>query len=387
MARGASAPFAGEPRKAGGRNVRVLMSGGGTAGHIYPALTVAERLVAEGHDVLYVGTPEGLESRLVPEAGIAFEGLRARGYDRSRPLSLISSSALMLGSTLRARALIRRFSADVVAGFGGYVSIPVGAGAALRRTPLALFEQNSVPGMANTFLSRWARVVGVTYDSSASYLKHPERALLTGNPVRTEVLAGDRVVGRSALGLPEGVRVVLVFGGSRGARQINSAMVAGAPRLLEAPDLHVVHVAGPKEFEAVSTGVQEAAIDNARYHVVDYIDEMGSALAAADLVIARAGATSIAEITALGRPAVLVPYPYATDDHQTLNAEAVVAAGGARLVPDSEATSPEFIELVSSLMEDDEARATMAAASAGLGRRTAAELVEKTILETVSQHA
>jgi UDP-N-acetylglucosamine--N-acetylmuramyl-(pentapeptide) pyrophosphoryl-undecaprenol N-acetylglucosamine transferase len=343
---------------------------------------VADRLVAAGHEVLYVGTPDGLESRLVPDAGLRFTGLAARGYDRSKPSTLVTSSAGIAASTGRARSVIQDFGADVVVGFGGYVSLPVGTAAVMKRTPLVLFEQNSVPGMANVFLSRWARAVGVTYPISAEHLKHPKRAVVTGNPVRAEVLAGTRSEGRAALGVPEDARMLLVFGGSRGARRINTATVALAPELLAAPDVHVVHVAGPTEYDSVAEEVAASSLDEGRYHVHEYIHSMGSAIAAADLTVARAGATSIAELTALGSPAVLVPYPYATDDHQTLNARAVVEAGGALLVPDSDVDSSTFHESIMNLLDDEGARATMASASAALGRPDAAERVERLILDT-----
>jgi len=347
-------------------------------------LATADRLAASGHDVLYVGTPEGLESRLATEAGVEFAGLPARGYDRSRPTTLITSSTLMAGSTMRARGLISEFAPDVVVGFGGYVSIPVGAGAVLKRKPLVLCEQNSVPGMANVFLSRWARSVGITYEDSAHYLKHSARAVLTGNPVREEVLQGDRHEGRTALGIPADARMLLVFGGSRGARRINEAMVEASGELLSSTDLYVVHVAGASEYDAVADSIASTGVDQKRYLVRDYIHSMGSAIAAADLVLARAGATSIAELTALGKPATLVPYPYATDDHQTLNAQAVVDAGGALLLADADVTSTAIISSVSSLMDDPSARATMAAASAKLGRRDAVERVERLILDAAS---
>lgn len=331
---------------------------------------MAEELRAGGRDeVLFIGTPDGLEARLVPEAGVAFVGLPAKGFDRSRPLSLVTALFVLAASTIRAHRMLGRERPAVVAGFGGYVSIPVGLAAVMRGVPLVLHEQNSVPGLANRVLSRWAHAVGITYEGSARHLHRPGRAALTGNPVRRAVLAADRRQGRQLLGVPDEATMLLVFGGSRGARHINNAVVAGGARLLAADDVHVVHVAGREEVESVRGALERAGLpDTGRYHVLDYLDDMGSALAAADLVLSRAGATSIAEITALGRPAILVPYPHATDDHQTLNARAVVDAGAGRLVADADLDDPSFIETVTSLLGDPKARATMAAASAALGR-------------------
>ena len=356
--------------------MRVLVSGGGTAGHIYPALTVAARLEAEGHSVTFAGTPDGSEARLAHEAGIEFRGLEARGFDRARPLTFVTSTAVVLASTFRARRLLRETGAAVVLGFGGYVSLPVGLAAVLTRVPLVLHEQNSVPGLANRVLSRWARAVGVTYESSLKHLAHPERGVLTGNPVRDAVLAADRDRGRAAFGAPEEAVVLLVFGGSRGAQHINDTLVEMAAALMEIPSLRVVHVAGRIEAASVAARVRDAlGGDEPRYQVVEYIDAMGDAIAAADAVVARAGATSIAEITAIGRAAVLVPYPYATDDHQTLNARAVSQAGGAEVVPDSELGTSRFAEAVMRLVTEPKRRSAMAAASARVARRDATERV------------
>lgn len=273
-----------------------------------------------------------------------------------------------------------------MAGFGGYVSIPVGMAAVLTRTPLVLLEQNSVPGMANRLLSRWARAVGITYASSGQMFAIPDRAVLTGNPVRSSVLSAERARGRSGLDLPDDAVVLLVFGGSRGARHINRAIVAHHETLLADPAVHIVHVAGRGEVTEVRKAAGLApdmrTDGSGRYRVYDYIEDMGSVLAAADLVLARAGATSIAEITALGRPAVLVPYPFATDDHQTTNARALVEAGGAVMVPDHDLDAPEFVGMLTALLADADCRATMAAASSALGRPDAARSVACLIEET-----
>ena len=343
---------------------------------MYPALTVAGILAAERDEVLFVGTPDGLEARLVPEAGVAFRGLTARGFNRSRPWTLVTSSVRIATSTIRAWIWFGADRPDVVVGFGGYVSIPVGLAAVLRGVPLVLHEQNSVPGLANRVLSRWASGVGVTYEESRSRLAHPERVEMTGNPVRPAVSSADRSGGRATLGLPQDARVLVVFGGSRGARHLNSAIVALRDRLLGLDDLHVIHIAGKAEGETVRTALASAGGDgDGRWRVLDYLEDMGSALAAADLVVARAGATSIAEITVLGLPAVLVPYPYATDDHQTKNAATMVAHGAAELVADSELDGERFGDIVLAILEDAAVRDTMSDASRALGKPDAAQCV------------
>lgn len=317
-----------------------------------------------------------MEARLVPEAGIAFRPLAAAGFDRSRPWTLATSSLRLAASTLTAWRWLGSLRPDVVLGFGGYVSIPVGLAAVVRGVPLVLHEQNSVPGLANRMLSRWASAVGVTYEDSIPLLAHPERAILTGNPVRPTVLESRRSAGRAALSVEPDAKVLLAFGGSRGARHLNSALIQIRARLLEVPNLVVVHVAGAAETAGVRAALSDAGGDaGGRWRVLDYLDDMGSALAACDLVVARAGATSIAEMTALGVPAVLVPYPYATDDHQTKNAAAMVSHGAAELVTDEDLDDERFGDVVTGLLTEDERRASMAAASRVLGRPDAAERV------------
>jgi UDP-N-acetylglucosamine--N-acetylmuramyl-(pentapeptide) pyrophosphoryl-undecaprenol N-acetylglucosamine transferase len=346
-------------------------------------LTVADLLAESGRDeVLFVGTPDGLEARLVPEAGVAFRAIASKGFDRGNPLTLVTSSVRILWSVLSAVALLVRHRADVVVGFGGYVSLPVGIAAVITGTPLVLHEQNSVPGLANRILSRWATAVGVTYESSIKHLKRPERASITGNPVRAAVLDADRAAGRRALSLAPDAIVLLVFGGSRGAKHLNEGLARLWPALAEESRLQVVHVAGTLDAASVAESMAEALADPAgRYRLHDYIERMGDAIAAADVVVARAGATSIAEITAIGRAAVLVPYPYATEDHQTLNARAVSAGGGAIVVPDDQIERDVFDSAVLGLVRDTAKRETMARASSALGRPDAgarvAEMVRK----------
>jgi UDP-N-acetylglucosamine--N-acetylmuramyl-(pentapeptide) pyrophosphoryl-undecaprenol N-acetylglucosamine transferase len=352
---------------------------------VYPALAVAERLGAGPDEVLYVGTPNGLEARLVASAGIPFRAIEAAGYDRARPITLLTSVFTLVASSVKALGVLAKFRPQVVIGFGGYVSIPVALAAILRGIPLVLHEQNSVPGMANRFLARWAAAVGVTYEESSARFPRTTRIDVTGNPVRADVLSADREKGRAALGVSAKDTVLLVFGGSRGARHLNTALVAIRDKLLAISNLRVVHVAGAAEATAVRTALESAGAGEGRWDVLEYIEDMGTMLAASDLVLARAGATSIAEITALGLPSVLVPYPYATDDHQTRNAMTAVDRGAAVLVADSELDSRRFPDAVVGLLGDPGLRATMAAASHALGRPDAADRVVRLAREVAGE--
>jgi UDP-N-acetylglucosamine--N-acetylmuramyl-(pentapeptide) pyrophosphoryl-undecaprenol N-acetylglucosamine transferase len=346
-------------------------------------LTVAEQLRDEEHsDVAFVGAPDSLEARLASEAGIDFIAVRAKGFDRSRPTTFISAAITTAVSLFGCMRLIATWRPDVVIGFGGYVSLPLGLAAAMSGVPLVLHEQNAVPGLANRVLSRWARVVCVTYPASISRLRHPRRAVVTGNPVRPQVASASRDAGRKALGIRKADRVLLVFGGSRGARHINEAVLELYERLKEIAKLKVVHIAGPCEVEAVTARLAEVAKGEASWwQVHDYIPDIGDALAASDLVVCRAGATTLAELAMLGRPAVLVPYPFATEDHQARNAEALVEAGAASLIVDSYLDEPGFGDEVVSLLKKPAVLKRMGEAAASLARPLAAYAIVEAALE------
>lgn len=358
--------------------MRVLVSGGGTAGHIYPALAVS-RLVAsrDGDAVAFVGAPGSLEERLAGEAGLRFLSVRAQGWDRAKPLTFVTGVFTAIGSLARCMALLRHERIDVVCGFGGFVSLPLGLAAVLRRVPLVIHEQNAVPGLTNKVLARWARTVCLTYPDSSSDLRPGVRTVVTGNPVRSSVLAADRATGRSAFGVGETDTLLLVFGGSRGARHLNSATVELYSRLSQVEGLRVVQIAGPSEAATVRDALSRAAGGAVPpwWSVREYVDGMGDLIAAADLVVSRSGATTLAELSVLAKAMVLVPYPYATDDHQTRNAEPFVSVGGARVVADADLDEPEFAEAVIGLLRDPRERAVMAERSGTLGRQHAAEAV------------
>lgn len=357
--------------------MRIVLSGGGTAGHINPALAVAEVLSARGHEVLYAGTPKGVESRLVPAAGIPFKAFEAQGFNRNHPLTLPQALIKIEKSTKAASRWFASERPDVVVGFGGYVCIPVARAAEKAGIPVVVHEQNSVMGMANKYLARRAAAVCLTYEHAATALSEGERArvVITGNPVRRSVFDATRQAGRAAFGIPEDARMLLVTGGSLGARHINTALCELKDDLLAYPDLHIVHVTGPKELATVKTELALSEQQAARWKVVGYTDQMGLAMAACDAIVSRAGATSLAEISARAIPALLVPFPFATEDHQTMNARACVDAGAAVMVPDAEVEGPRFASLLKELIEDGAMRERMREAARAQKTRDAAGML------------
>ncbi len=361
----------------------VVLSGGGTAGHINPALALAEVLRDRGCQVEYAGTPQGVEARLVPQAGVSFTPFEASGFNRTRPATIVKGVSKIMRSTKEAKRWFERIKPDVVVGFGGYVSIPVARAANALGIPVVIHEQNSVMGMANKYLAKKAAAVCLTYQHSASAVADKNKIHLTGNPVRSSVLRASRDAGRAMFDMADGESMLLVFGGSLGARHINEAVAAMKDELLAREGLHVVHITGPKEFDRVSEELALSPEQQKRWHVLGYQDRMGENLAAADVIVSRAGATSLAEISALAIPALLVPYPHATEDHQTTNARAYVDAGCAFMMPDAELASEEFRQKVRTLLDDADVRASMTKAAREQKTADAAHVLADVVMGVV----
>ena len=363
----------------------IVLSGGGTAGHINPALALSEVLESRGCEVYFAGTPHGVESRLVPQAGLPFKAFEASGFNRSHPLTIISGVAKIAKSTRAAQRWFSEVKPDVVVGFGWYVSIPVARASEKMGIPVVIHEQNSVMGMANKYLAKKASAVCLTYEHSARDVVGASCVRVTGNPVRSSVIEARRDEGRSLLGIPDEARMLLVFGGSLGARHINEAVVAMKDELLSREDLHVVHITGPKELESVKGALDLTPQEAERWHVMGYQDRMGETLAAADAIVSRAGATSLAEISARAIPALLVPFPFATEDHQTTNARAYVEAGCAYMMADADVMSDEFRRKVCTLVDDGEVRASMTRAARAQKTADAASILADVVMEAAGK--
>ena len=360
--------------------MRIVLSGGGTAGHINPALALAETLEEQGHEVFYAGTPQGVEARLVKEAGLPFKAFEASGFDRAHPLTLPKALRTIQKSTKRAKEWFAEIKPDVVVAFGGYVCVPVSRAAEALGIPLVIHEQNSVMGMANAYLSKGAAQVALTYEVAGEQVADKSKIVITGNPVRKSIFASTREAGRAYLGIPEDALMLLVFGGSLGARHLNSAIASLKDRLLAVDDLYIMHVTGPKELETVEAALDLREAERARYQVLGYQDHMGEAMAACDMVVSRAGATSLAEISARRIPALLVPFPYATADHQTTNAKAYVERGAALMIADADVESDEFATQVFDLIGSETLRDSMRKAAATFETQDAAAKLADVVL-------
>lgn len=337
-------------------------------------MAVAAELRASGAEVSFLGTRERIEAELVPAAGYEIDFLKVRGIDRGNPLRAAVAAVEAAAAVGTAVKAIRRRRADVVVGGGGFVAGPAGLAAVLRRTPLVLTEADSHLGLANRLLAARARRVCLAFPIAG---RDGPRYEVTGRPVPAAVLSADRGAARERFGVAAGDRCLLAMGGSQGARSINEcALAAFAERT--GRDFHVVHVSGRRDFEALEERLA-AAPHRERYTLLAYEPDLGDGLAACDLVVGRSGG-SIFELTAAGRPAVLVPYPHAAAGHQEGNAAWMAEAGAATVIADAELNAERLANEVSSLFEDAPRLAAMAAASAGLAMPDAARRIADEVL-------
>lgn len=355
---------------------RVIISGGGTGGHIYPAITIARAIAdIEPTEFLYVGSKIGLENTLIPNEGIPFVTIDVRGLERKISFRNLVTLGKTAGSLIKAEHIIHKFKPDVVIGTGGFVCGPVLLAASLSGIPTLVQEQNVIPGVTNTILSRFVKCVALGYEEAAERFKRKDILVYTGNPVRKDILTGTKDHGRALLGLDPDKFTLLVAGGSRGARSINNAMIEVHRYFRDSKDIQILHVTGDHEYDRV-VGQLEGIDGKGRYgegsHIIPYLHHMPEALAAADLAVYRAGAVGLAELTVRGLPAILIPYPYAAEDHQRYNAQALVMCGAAKMILDKMLTGRELLEEIVHLKNDPEALKRMAQASKSKGRPQAA---------------
>lgn len=350
--------------------MRVLFAGGGTGGHLYPGIAVADELRRrDGSTVVsFVGTARGLESRVIPALGLPLDLIRSAGLKGKSLTALLRGLALLPLSALDAWRVISARRPDVVVGVGGYSSGPVLLLAALRRIPTLLMEQNTAPGFTNRTLASWVRAAAVSYDETLQYF--PGTGFVSGNPVRQAFLqtaeAADERADRERV-------AVLIVGGSQGARAVNDALMTAAPRLAAAgARLAVTHQTGERDLARVREAYTAAGLDAT---VEAFFHDMPARMRAADLVVARAGASTLAELTVLGRASVLVPLPTATDDHQRKNARVLEAAGAADVVEERDLGDGRLADRVLALAADPARRSAMAARARALGKPDAAARV------------
>jgi UDP-N-acetylglucosamine--N-acetylmuramyl-(pentapeptide) pyrophosphoryl-undecaprenol N-acetylglucosamine transferase len=360
--------------------LRILIAGGGTGGHIFPALAVARALVSRhGAEILMVGTPRGLESRLIPEAGFNLKLIEVGPLNSVSLLTKVRTVAELPRSVFTCKRLIREFNPGAVLGVGGYASGPAMAAALLLKIPTMAFEPNAMPGLANRLIGKRVQASAINFPGAAKWFRHAE---LTGVPVRAEFFS---------LAPPPEPSIapphLLIFGGSQGARILNTQMPRVIPALLDdVPGLTVLHQSGLRNFEVTEAAYKESGADPARCEVRPFLNDMAEQFSRAHLVVSRSGASTVGEEAAAGKPALLVPFALAADEHQRRNAEAMQAAGAAVMLLESDLEVPgKLLETLVGLLRSPDRLASMSAAARAQAHPGAAERIADRLAQMAGQ--
>ncbi|MGX7109316.1 undecaprenyldiphospho-muramoylpentapeptide beta-N-acetylglucosaminyltransferase [Facklamia miroungae] len=365
---------------------RIVLSGGGTGGHIYPALALYRALKTKGDiEVLYIGTNKGLESKLVPQEGIPFEAVEITGLKRSLSIDNLKLIYKLFNSTRKAKKLIRDFQPDIVLGTGGYVCGPVLLAASRLKIPTMIHEQNSVAGITNKFLARFVNRIAVCFEEAESQFgKYQNKVVLTGNPRGQEVIATPRIPNglSEQFGLRDDQPTVLVFGGSRGAPAINQAGIKALENWLAA-NYQVIIATGQSHFQQLEHEALGRINNSTNVRIVPYIDNMPSVFQAIDLVVCRAGATTLTELTALGLPSILIPSPYVTNNHQEHNALSLVNQNAAVMIKEQDLNGQTLFEAVNNKMLEPKSLEAMGKAAAKIGIGDASERIIQVMNEII----
>ena len=371
--------------------MKVLLTGGGTGGHIYPALAVARRLeeIEPELELLYVGTKRGLESTIVPKEGIPFKAIEIEGFKRKLNFEgikyNIKSVGLFLKSIREAKKIIREFKPDVVLGTGGYVSAPICYAAAREGIATVVHEQNSFLGLTNKFLIRFVDKLAISFEDIYEQAeKYHEKVIFTGNPRAQELASAKKSTTKEIFGLDTSKPIVLVLGGSRGAERINQAIVEAYPKLIDR-DYQLLIVTGENHYEKVvnQLNTYSPLVENKNIVVKPYINNIIEVLQHSSLLVSRSGATTIAEITSLGLPSILIPSPYVTDDHQTKNAMSLVKNDAALLLTEKDLNGVYFINTLDYLMSDQRKLAEMSKKSKELATPLATDQLIQLMLDEI----
>ena len=372
--------------------MRFVIASGGTGGHIYPALAIARALERQDATatILFVGTGHGLESELVPHAGYPLQTIHLYGFQRRISWRNLQNVFWTVRSLWEVRKILREFRPDAVIGTGGYVCGPVVWSAASAGIPTLIQEQNAFPGVTNRILSRVVDVAAVGYPEAApKFAGHKARVVVTGNPVREDLLQETREESCRHFGLRPELPVLLITGGSQGARSINQAALAVHRRWAGKKEVQILHITGQTDYNNIIHMLQAEGLPvhdgEAGRIVVPYLHEMPKALAAARLVVSRAGAIGLAELTLRGIPAILIPYPFASENHQEINARALEKNGAAVVIRDSELTGELLTATVEKLIADSEKLRSMAAAAAAMGTPRAADEIAALVFDLLNR--
>lgn len=367
--------------------MKVLLSGGGTGGHIYPALALMNRMkeLNPETEFLYVGTERGMESAIVPKAGVPFKSVEIQGLRRSLSLENVKTVYLLFKSISKSKEIIREFAPDIVIGTGGYVCAPVLYAASRLNIPTIIHEQNSVAGITNKFLARYVSKICLCFeDARSDFSKYDEKIVFTGNPRAQEVAQIQEKTSLEEYGLKNECPTVLIFGGSRGAAKINQSLSEAMP-LFEDKPYQAILVTGEQHYEKIYSQINALDHSLTNVKIVPYVEKMPALFKNVDLVVCRSGATTLTELTALGIPSILIPSPYVTNNHQFKNAQSLEKKGAAVIIQEEELSKDTIFKMVHSLMRDKDKRKSMAEEARTLGVPDAADRLISVIKETVTE--
>ncbi|UOF92874.1 undecaprenyldiphospho-muramoylpentapeptide beta-N-acetylglucosaminyltransferase [Fodinisporobacter ferrooxydans] len=369
--------------------MRVIVTGGGTGGHIFPALALARHIkeMEPDSEFLYIGTEKGLEHDIVPKAGLPFQTIEVMGLKRKLGIDTIRTFIVLRRGLSQAKRLLREFKPDVVIGTGGYVCAPVVYTAAKMKIPTVIHEQNAIPGLTNKMLARYASVVAVSFPDSEKYFKRAKRVVISGNPRASEFRRLPADVAKeslSALHLQSDKKTVLVVGGSRGARPINEAVISMLQKIEKEKKFQLLYVTGQVHYEQIKEACRQAGIGDSDWiSIQPFLYDMPKVLSAVDVIVGRAGATSLAEITSIGVPSILIPSPYVANNHQFFNANWLVEHGAALLIPEAELNGERLYQEICKIVGSAAVAGKMADQSRDLGYPHAAEILYTTIQQII----
>ena len=365
--------------------MKVLISGGGTAGHINPAIAIGTYLTKQGAEVLYIGSDGVLEEKLYSKTGCPFYRFESKGLDRKHPLRNFKILSTDLKAYRQIKKVVEEFRPDVGVSTGGYISALSMYALKKQKIPFLVHEQNAYPGLTTKLLSKWAKYYALAFLEAKPFLKHPERSVLTGNPIRSEFLAVDKNIARQKLNLPKDAPVVLCFGGSLGALKLNEAFAKMIP-LAQKDGITLIIGTGSRYYEEFLAQIKEYNFDPNRIRITQYIEDMPNVLAACDVAITRAGAMTVSELCAIKKPSILIPSPNVTANHQDKNAHALVTLGGALKIPEASLTGENLYQALYALVSDAHKLEQMSDALTPLsitdGDKRVGELVEKILSAT-----
>ncbi|CEP38828.1 undecaprenyldiphospho-muramoylpentapeptide beta-N-acetylglucosaminyltransferase [Paraclostridium sordellii] len=368
--------------------MKILLSGGGTGGHVYPAIAIANKIKEENPEaeIIFVGTEKGIESEIVPKYGYELKTVTVQGFKRKIDFENVKRVFKLFKGLEQSRKIVKKFKPDVVIGTGGYVSGPVLFNSSMSKVPTIVHEQNSFPGVTNKILAKMVTKVLTSFEDSHERFPEETRSklVLTGNPVRKEILISKKSVSRRKLGIQEDKKMVLCYGGSGGSRKINDSMKLVIRNLVN-DDIAFIYATGKNFYDGFISDIND--LDLKPYQkVVPYLEDMATALAACDIVIGSAGAISLAEITALGKPSIIIPKAYTAENHQEYNAKSVESKGAGIAILEKNLTPETLNETVYKLLGDRDLLLDMANASKEIGKPEAIDIIYKEVMEVYNRN-